>query len=85
MRKLLKILLVLAISLPAIIFNVAENNSVYAIISGDYSYELIDEDTITILNYSGSEKNLVIPEKIDKKTVKKIGYGAFAECKVLNH
>ncbi len=81
MRKLLKILLVLAISLPAIIFNVAENNSVYAIISGDYSYELIDEDTITILNYSGSEKNLVIPEKIDKKTVKKIGYGAFAECK----
>ena len=81
MKKLLKIILVLVISLPTIVFSAANKNSVYAEISGDYSYELIDEDTITILNYSGSEKNLVIPEKIDGKKVKKIGYGAFAECK----
>jgi len=81
MKKLLKIILVLAIALPTIIFSTANESSVYAKISGDYSYELIDEDTVTILNYSGSEKNLVIPEKIDGKTVKKIGYGAFAECK----
>ena len=81
MKKLLKIILVLVISLPTIVFSTANKNSVYAKISGDYSYELIDEDTITILNYSGSEKNLVIPEKIDGKKVKKIGYGAFAECK----
>ena len=82
MKKLLKILLVFVISLPVIIFSSTDNNAVYANnISGDYSYELIDENTITILNYSGSEKSLVVPEKIDGKIVKKIGYGAFAECK----
>lgn len=81
MKKLLKIILILVICLPTIIFSTDNKNSVYAQTSGDYSYELIDEDTITILNYSGSEKNLVIPEKIDGKIVKKIGYGAFAECK----
>lgn len=43
MKKLLKILLVLVISLPAIIFGNAEKNKVYAKIIGDYSYELIDD------------------------------------------
>lgn len=81
MKKLLKILLVLVISLPAIIFGNAEKNKVYAKIIGDYSYELIDDESAIILNYSGSEKNLVIPKEIGGKTVKKIGYGAFAECK----
>ena len=72
MKKLLKILLVFVISLPVIIFSSTDNNAVYANnISGDYSYELIDENTITILNYSGSEKSLVVPEKIDGKIVKK--------------
>lgn len=81
MKKILKILLVLVISIPALIFGNSEKNKVYAKISGDYSYELIDDDSITILNYLGSEKNLSIPTEIDGKTVKKIGYGAFAECK----
>ena len=81
MKKILKILLVLVISMPAIIFGSVEKNKVYAKISGDYSYELIDEKSVTILNYSGSEKKLNIPKEIDGKTVKKIGYGAFAECK----
>ena len=81
MKKLLKILLVLVISLPAIIFGNAEKNKVYAKIIGDYSYELIDDESAIILNYSGSEKNLVIPKEIGGKTVKKIGYGAYAECK----
>ena len=81
MKRLLKIFLILVISLPVIIFKTADNNSVYAKIIGDYSYELIDEDTVTILNYSGSDKNLIIPEKIEGKRVKKIGYGAFAESK----
>ncbi len=71
MKKLLKIILILVICLPTIIFSTDNKNSVYAQTSGDYSYELIDEDTITILNYSGSEKNLVIPEKIEGKIVKK--------------
>ena len=74
MKKLLKILLVLVISLPAIIFGNAEKNKVYAKIIGDYSYELIDDESAIILNYSGSEKNLVIPKEIGGKTVKKIGY-----------
>ena len=73
MKKLLKILLVLVIS--------AENNPVSAIVSGDYAYELIDDNSITIINYGGDEKDLTIPSEIDGKTVKRIGYGAFAECK----
>lgn len=81
MKKLLKILLVLVISLPVIVFGTADNNPVSALISGDYAYELIDDNSVTIINYGGDEKNLTIPSKIDGKTVKKIGYGAFAECK----
>ena len=81
MKKLLKILLVLVISLPVIVFGAAENNPVSAIVSGDYAYELIDDNSITIINYGGDEKDLTIPSEIDGKTVKKIGYGAFAECK----
>ncbi|MEE0494694.1 leucine-rich repeat protein [Faecalibacillus faecis] len=81
MKKLLKILLVLVISLPVIVFGTADNNPVSALISGDYAYELIDDNSVTIINYGGDEKNLTIPSEIDGKTVKKIGYGAFAECK----
>ena len=81
MKKLLKILLVLVISLPVIVFGATENNPVSAIVSGDYAYELIDDNSITIINYGGDEKDLTIPSEIDGKTVKKIGYGAFAECK----
>ena len=81
MKKLLKILLVLVISLPVIVFGAAENNPVSAIVSGDYAYELIDDNSITIINYDGDEKDLTIPSEIDGKTVKRIGYGAFAECK----
>ena len=81
MKKLLKILLVLVISLPVIVFGAAENNPVSAIVSGDYAYELIDDNSITIINYGGDEKDLTIPSEIDGKTVKRIGYGAFAECK----
>lgn len=52
-----------------------------ATISGDYTYEMNSDSTITIINYGGSEKNLVIPAQIDGYSVTRIGYGAFAECK----
>ena len=43
---------------------------VYAKIIGDYSYELIDDESAIILNYSEVKKNLVIPKEIGGKTVK---------------
>lgn len=55
--------------------------SVSAKISGDYSYDILSDNTAVITNYNGSDSEVKIPDTIDGKTVKKIGYGAFAEVK----
>ena len=47
------------------------------IISGDYEYELLDDGTVSISKYIGTDSNLTIPEKLDGKTVTKIGKFAF--------
>ena len=44
---------------------------------GSYTYQLYDDDAVKILDYSGSESNLVIPDTIDGKTVVTIGHSAF--------
>ena len=47
--------------------------------SSDYTYRVLSDNTVEILKYSGVESNVTVPDKIDNKVVKSVGYGAFAE------
>ncbi|MDE5671366.1 MAG: leucine-rich repeat protein, partial [Eubacterium sp.] len=47
---------------------------------GDYGYEVLDDGTIRIIRYYGSDSDLNIPSVIDNKTVTIIGGGAFSEA-----
>ncbi len=44
---------------------------------GDYMYRLLEDNTVEIFSYQGTEKNVKIPAKIDKKDVTALGYSAF--------
>lgn len=44
---------------------------------GSYTYQLYDDNTAVIVDYTGSEPNLVIPDTLDGKTVSTVGYAAF--------
>lgn len=67
------------------IFTVAEAAETH--ISGDYEYMVFvnnnGENTAWISKYNGSEKNLVIPEKIDGNIVDNIGSNAFEGSQTL--
>lgn len=49
----------------------------YVITSGDYRYENIEGNSIFFGEYLGSDTDLVVPEKIDGKTVTMLARGAF--------
>lgn len=51
--------------------------------SSDFEYTVLDDGTAEITKYNGNTSKLVIPNKIDGYTVKKIGYSAFWNCKEL--
>ena len=57
-----------------IIFNL---NSVKAATSGNYEYNELDDGTVEITGYIGSETNLNIPSTLNGKKVTKIGKDAF--------
>ena len=57
-----------------IIFNL---NSVNAATSGNYEYNDLDNGTVEITGYTGSETNLNIPSTLNGKKVTKIGKDAF--------
>ena len=44
---------------------------------GDYSYKVLDNGTVEITSYSGSEEKVDIPAEIDGKSVTSIGSYAF--------
>ena len=46
--------------------------------SGDYQYEVLTKNTVAILKYTGSAKNLTIPSSLTD-----IGYLAFKSCSKL--
>lgn len=50
------------------------------VVSGDYQYEVRDDGTAAIDEYLGSDKNVVIPDKIDGYAVSRIGYESFKDC-----
>lgn len=53
--------------------------SAFADQSGDYTYEILDENTCSITGYTGSDHDIVIPSEIDGYTVVEIGFSAFEQ------
>lgn len=53
--------------------------SAFADQSGDYTYEILDENTCSVTGYTGSEPDIVIPSEIDGYTVVEIGFSAFEQ------
>ena len=51
--------------------------SVGAETSGEYEYEVLEDGTVSITKYNGSDTNVIIPSNIDEKKVTAIGYEAF--------
>lgn len=52
--------------------------------SGNFEYEILDDGTISITKYHGSETDLAIPETLDGYTVTSIGWSAFSGCKSIS-
>ena len=66
--------LVMVISLAGVLPAVTAGALTY----GDYEYEILDDGTVEITEYTGSDTVLDIPSEINKKTVTSIEFGAFA-------
>lgn len=47
---------------------------------GDYDYEVLDDGTVSIVGYGGTDTDVVIPSTLDGKTVSTIGTAAFWYC-----
>ena len=54
--------------------------SVVAETSGDYEYEVLEDGTVSLTDYNGSDTDIIIPSEIDGKQVTEIGGYAFYEC-----
>ena len=52
-------------------------------VSGDYEYIVLEDGTVEITGYSGSEQILIIPNVLDGKTITGIGDSAFSYCSSL--
>ena len=78
-KRILSIILALSLmfSLAAVCGITASAES---FTSGDFEYEILDDDTVEITKYYGSAETLKIPNEIDGKTVTSIGNYAFAWC-----
>ncbi|MCD7796176.1 MAG: leucine-rich repeat domain-containing protein [Clostridiales bacterium] len=55
----------------------------FATTSGDFEYEVLDDGTAEITDYTGSVTELTIPSTLDGYTVTSIGNYAFCYCKSL--
>lgn len=64
--------LILTIQLPA-----AASYEFHDFSYGNYSCFVLEDDTVSIVEYNGTASNLIIPSKIKGYTVKEIGDGAF--------
>ncbi len=77
MKKFKKLLLgVVTLMAMAVLCAVCAGAKTY----GDYEYELLDDGTVEITDYSGSDTELVIPSVIEGKNVTSIGNMAFWQC-----
>lgn len=48
-----------------------------AVTSGDYEYKLLEDNTIAITRYNGSETDVIVPTEIDGYKVSTVGGGAY--------
>ena len=76
MKKLLAVLLTMLIVLELCAPAMAETASTLYV-SGDWQYTLLADGTVEITGYTGEERALRIPDKIDGRTVFSIGSKAF--------
>lgn len=60
-----------------------DNQSGAANVWENFQYQVLDDNTVEITRYTGSDNTLAIPEKIEDKQVTSIGAGAFQSCKTL--
>lgn len=51
--------------------------------SGDYEYAILDDGTIEITEYDGTDSELTIPSELDSYKIKSIGEAAFCCCNSL--
>ena len=69
--------------LPVSAAVIESNNSVLSsdyLTSGDYEYTFLDDGTVEISKYIGSDKEITIPDTIDGKKVTSIGNYVFEHC-----
>ena len=52
---------------------------------GDFDYEVNEDGTVTITSYNGSDEEVTVPNKIDGKSVRKIGESAFYDSQNLKY
>ena len=78
MKKILSV--ILAVAAVATLFCSCDANKNDIIVSGDYTYVMLEDNTAKITKYSGTEEvlELNIPESIDDMTVTVIGSDAFS-------
>lgn len=51
---------------------------------GDFEYKNLDDGTVEISGYKGSDTELIIPSEINGKKVTSIGWYAFEDCTTIN-
>ena len=73
---------VLALTLLLSSFFIQSANAKEAWYSGPYKFFVLDNNTAEIVNYTGSAKNLTVPDKLEYYTVTSIGNSAFSNCKI---
>lgn len=79
-KKLISCTLCLTILLSSILCGVISVNAEEDLSYGDFEYSLLDDGTVSISKYTGTDKNVNIPSVINKRKVTVIGYDAFKEC-----
>lgn len=72
---LLSILLCISFSLAS-----AEGVRQESFEDNDFSYVIMDDGTLEIIEYRGAAERLEIPSEIAGRSVSSIGYGAFSNC-----
>lgn len=82
MKKLLSTTLCICITVIAIMQFMVTSS---ARTSGDFEYSPLDDGTIQIVKYVGSDTSLTIPSEIDGYTVTGIDWYAFRDCRELEN
>lgn len=82
-KKLISCTLCLTILLSSFLCGVISVNAEEDLSYGDFEYSLLNDGTVSISEYTGSDKNVNIPSVINKRKVTEIGFSAFYNCKTL--